>query len=493
MPELPGALYSAAQARELDRIAIERSRIPAMTLMERAGQAVWKCFAELWPGARSVTVVCGGGNNGGDGYVFARLAHEQGTSVDLVGVVPPQKLKGEAKAAADRFQATGLKVSGLGSDGARRADVIVDALLGTGLDRQVEQEYLQAIGSINAGNKPVLSIDIPSGLHADTGRVMGAAVSASATITLIGLKLGLFTGSGPDHAGRILFSHLDVPEEVYSAVPPAARRIDHDLLKHHLGRRRPTVHKGEFGHVLVVGGDYGFPGAARLAGEAAARVGSGLVSIATRPEHAALIPVARPELMARGIAAPSDLAPLLERATVVAAGPGLGQSPWGAALFARLLETKLPMVIDADALRLLAREPARSDSWVLTPHPGEAAALLGTDADTIQSDRFHAVRELRARFGGVAVLKGAGSLIAAPGGVTLCSGGNPGMASGGMGDVLTGVIAGLLAQGFGQELGVQLGVCLHAAAADRAAQDGARGLLAADLMPWLRRLANPSE
>ncbi|MBI2970737.1 MAG: NAD(P)H-hydrate dehydratase, partial [Gammaproteobacteria bacterium] len=334
------------------------------------------------------------------------------------------------------------------------------------------------------------SLDIPSGLHADTGQAMGACVRATATVTFIGLKPGLFTGAGPGHAGRILFAGLDVPQEIYSGIRPACYRIDYESQKHCLGERRRDAHKGDFGHVLVAGGDYGFPGSVRLAAEAAARVGSGLVSVATRPEHAALIPLARPELMARGVTRASDLAPLLERATVIALGPGLGQSSWGTSLFARLLEARLPKVLDADALRLLAKEPVRSEDWVLTPHPGEAAELLQIDTAAVQADRFHAAQELRERYGGVVVLKGAGTVVVAGEDPCVCSDGNPGMASGGMGDVLTGVIAGLLAQGAGPERSACFGVCLHAAAADRASEDGTRGLLAGDLMPWLRRLVN---
>jgi NAD(P)H-hydrate epimerase len=255
--------------------------------------------------------------------------------------------------------------------------------------------------------------------------------------------------------------------------------------------RPKNAHKGLFGHVLVVGGDYGFAGAARMAAEAAARVGAGLVSVATRPEHALLIPVARPELMARGIESPEALGPLLERAGVIAVGPGLGNSDWSAALFSRILETGAQLVVDADALNLLARDPLKRSDWILTPHPGEAARLLGCTSAEVQNDRFAAAAQLQQRYGGVCVLKGCGTVIAtetqAP---AVCSDGNPGMASGGLGDVLTGTIAGLLAQGLDLHAAALLGVCLHAAAGDRAARDGQRGLLAMDLMSWLRRLMN---
>jgi len=259
--------------------------------------------------------------------------------------------------------------------------------------------------------------------------------------------------------------------------------------------RQRNAHKGHYGHVLVVGGDRGMSGAARLAGEAAARSGAGLVSIATRPEHAAMLSVTRPELMAHGVWDEHGLRKLLAGATVVAAGPGLGKSLWARTLLSVLLAEDRPMVVDADALNLLAQAPLRREHWVLTPHPGEAARLLGVSIEAVQADRFRAVVAIQARYGGVCVLKGAGSLVfpGAQQAVALCSAGNPGMASGGMGDVLTGMIAGLLAQGLAPRVAARLGVYLHAAAGDQAAASGERGLLAGDLMPGLQRLVNTGQ
>ncbi|MBI5461258.1 MAG: NAD(P)H-hydrate dehydratase [Gammaproteobacteria bacterium] len=257
------------------------------------------------------------------------------------------------------------------------------------------------------------------------------------------------------------------------------------------GARARDAHKGDFGHVLVIGGQPGMSGAARLAGEAAARVGAGLVSIATHPQHAAVLNNGRPELMCHAVANAETLKPVLERASVLAVGPGLGQSDWARGLLATVWDTDVPMIVDADALNLLAQEPMRRDRWVLTPHPGEAARLLGCSTAEVQADRLAAVRHIQARYGGVAVLKGAGSLIADGSHCRVCSAGNPGMASGGMGDVLTGVIAGLYAQGLSLTESAAAGVLLHALAADSAAQrDGERGLLASDLLPELRRWVN---
>lgn len=489
MSSFPSALYSAAQSRELDARVTRELGITGVELLERAGAAAWEVLSATWPHVKRIAVVCGGGNNGGDGYVVARLAKESGRDVRLLACTPPAELRGDAAVAAGKV---GADVRAFAPAELAGADLIVDAIFGTGLAREVEGSLRSAIEAINATGAPAFAIDIPSGLGADTGAVLGAAVRATATVTFVGLKPGLFTGAGSGHAGKVLFRDLGAPSSAYDGIEPAARRIDLTALASLLPRRRRDAHKGDFGHVLVIGGDYGHAGAPRMAGEAAARAGCGLVTVATRPEHALLIPAARPELMARGIATPSDLSALLEHVDVIAIGPGLGNSDWSRKLLARVMETRHPLVLDADALNLLAAEPARSDRWIVTPHPGEAARMLDMDTAAVQSDRLRAAAELRSRYGGVAVLKGSGTIIAAGDGApSICSDGNPGMASGGMGDVLTGVIAGLLAQGFAQADAARLGVCLHAAAADQSAADGERGMLAGDLLPRIRRLANP--
>jgi NAD(P)H-hydrate epimerase len=246
--------------------------------------------------------------------------------------------------------------------------------------------------------------------------------------------------------------------------------------------------------VLVIGGDIGMGGAALIAAEGALRAGAGLVSLATRPVHVAPGLALRPELMVLGIDQPDQVVELARQASVIAIGPGLGQQPWGRELWQLALAAGRPLVVDADALSLLAEQPQRRDDWILTPHPGEAARLLALCNAEIQGDRFAAVEQLQRRYGGVSVLKGAGSLVCQGGGHPLgvCSQGNPGMASGGMGDLLTGLTAGLLAQGMLLADAAELGVCLHAAAGDRAALEGERGLLAGDLLQQIRALVNPS-
>jgi NAD(P)H-hydrate epimerase len=261
----------------------------------------------------------------------------------------------------------------------------------------------------------------------------------------------------------------------------------------YLTPRQRDSHKSLFGHVLVVGGERGFAGAPRLAAEAALRIGAGLVSVATRPEHAGSLTAERPEVMCHGITRLKMLTVLLNRATLVVVGPGLGQSSWAKKVMKCVIKSKKPLVMDADALNLLAQSPFYYANWVLTPHPGEAARLLQTTNDMVQSDRLAAVRALQKKYGGICVLKGKGTIVAADGSaLALCEAGNPGMATAGMGDVLSGVIGGLAAQGIPLPIAAKLGVLLHATAGDlAAAEKGERGMIASDLVPYLRRLVNP--
>ncbi len=494
MRELPFELYRAAQVRELDRIAIEDRGIPGYTLMSRAGEAAFELLRQRWPDACRITVVCGGGNNAGDGYVVARLARQTGLDVRALTLANPDDLRGDALTAWQDACAAGVPTTIFTAAGLADAELLVDAILGTGLEREVSGIWREAVETMNAHPADILALDIPSGLHADTGAILGAAIQAAATLTFIGLKQGLFTGQGPACCGEVSFADLGAPPDIYPAIHPACWRYAGEDLPALLPKRRRSAHKGHFGHVLVIGGELGLAGAARMAGEAAARCGAGLVSIATRAAHAGLQAAVRPELMFHGIENPDDLAPLFDRATVVALGPGLGRGDWGRDMLRAALASDKPLVVDADGLNLLAAEPTYRENWILTPHPGEAARLLKMTPAEVEADRFTAVEDLALRFGGVAVLKGAGSLIASKtdGLVALCAAGNPGMASGGMGDVLTGVIAALVAQGFSLFAAARAGVHLHGQAGDLAAgAGGERGLLATDLLPFLRQLVNP--
>ena len=488
MAILPAELYTAAQVRELDRLAIEEHGIPSLTLMERAGADAFEALRTRYPEAKRPLVLCGGGNNAGDGYVLARLARQAGLDVRVSALAPLEQLRGDAATSARAYLQTGAVETALAIDD---ADVIIDAMLGSGLNRAVDGAFADAIEQVNRSGIPTLALDIPSGLNADTGQCMGHALRAATTITFIGLKRGLFTAQGPVYCGEILFSDLATPTDIHASVSTEVRLIEPGEALENLPARARHAHKGHYGHVLVIGGDYGYQGAAILAGCAAARTGAGLVSVATRPEHARTVPLFQPELMSAALTTAQDLDALLNKVNVVAIGPGLGQSDWASALLARVLQTRLPLVVDADALNLLAFEPQYRTNWVLTPHPGEAARLLGVATATVQADRFAAVATLRDKFGGVVALKGAGSLVAgATGPLYLNRSGNPGMAGGGMGDVLTGTIAALIAQGMEPDLAARGGVYLHGHAADICAAEGERGMLAGDLLPILRSVVN---
>jgi len=500
MRRLPNALYTAEEVRELDRLAIESFGIAGASLMENAGKAAFDAMHEKWPRARRIAVLVGTGNNGGDGFVVASLARAAGYEVRLWQVGDAARLKGDALTMAQRWQEAGGEIEPFTADlDLGGSEIVVDALLGTGLNTDVTGDWAAAITAINNSHAGVLALDMPSGLDANTGSVLGVAVNAHLTVTFIGMKRGLMTGAGPRHAGQLVYNDCRVPPDVLMKIRPSCSRLGFKGLGHLLGPRPRDMHKGQCGHVLVIGGESGMSGAVRLAAEAAARVGAGLVSVATRPVHAANISAACPELMCHPVDSVAALKPLLAKASVIAIGPGLGQSDWSKQMLSAVLEQDRPMVVDADALNLLAEEPVSRTQWILTPHPGEAARMLGTDTATVQQDRFAAVTELQRRYGGTVVLKGAGTLVASPDiPIGLCYEGNPGMASGGMGDVLTGVIAGLLAQRTQgdamQALAARLGVCVHGSAADTVAhQDGERGLLASDVIAMLRETVNPAQ
>jgi NAD(P)H-hydrate epimerase len=434
-----------------------------------------------------VIVFCGSGNNAGDGYIIAELVLKSARSVQVVYLSSPESLTGDALLAYQYFMSAGGALTEYVNTIELGHCVIVDALFGIGLDRQVTGQYAQTIELINHSDCPVVAVDIPSGLHANTGYLMGCAVKADHTVSFVGLKQGLFTGYAAEYGGKIHYSSLDIPEYIFDQVEYSAMLLKYAAMP----RRDRCAHKGKYGHVLFIGGDVGFLGAIWLASEAALRSGAGLVSVATRKAHASLINVGRPELMCHGIENPDDLLPLLDKATVVVIGPGLGQSVWAENLLTAALKANKPLVCDADALNLVAKSDRYYDRWVLTPHPGEASRLLACSTDDIAQDRFSAVSSLQKQRGGVVVLKGAGTLISDGEDVVVSTTGNPGMASGGMGDVLSGMIGGLIAQQMDLMSATKAAVYLHGKSADLAAQKGGEvGLLASDLMPFIRQLIN---
>jgi hydroxyethylthiazole kinase-like uncharacterized protein yjeF len=485
MSDASHKLYTAAQVRGLDYAAIHELNIAGYELMCRAGRAVVEVARETFPNARHWLIMCGPGNNGGDGYVVARLAVEAGIDITLCSLVDPRQLKGDAAKAYADWQTGGGAVANWPLPEGDSFDLILDAMLGTGIDRAVGGVFHAAITYLNQLNSPVLAIDIPSGLNADTGCPMGCAVKAQATVTFVGLKRGLYTADGPDHCGMVSFDDLAIPEEAALKYSESSGiLLSPGFLAEVLKPRPRNSHKGSFGHVLAVGGIAGMSGAIRLCGEAALRSGAGKVTLATDPLHAGVVNLDRPELMVKATPAMDELLSILNKDCVVAVGPGLGMTDWSLSLLKVCVESSVPLVVDADGLNLLAQlEPLTRGNWILTPHPAEAARLLACTVKEIQQDRVSSAVAIARRFDACVVLKGCGTVIAdASGGYAICPAGNPGMATAGSGDVLTGIIVALLAQGLSVINAARVGVLAHATAGDHAAALlGEMALIASDI------------
>ncbi|HWL61277.1 MAG TPA: NAD(P)H-hydrate dehydratase [Steroidobacteraceae bacterium] len=484
---LPREIYTASQVRQLEASALVDG-VTGYILMKRAGAAAFSVLRQRWPLARALVVVAGPGNNGGDGMVLARLAHQAGLDVRVMMVGDTAAARGEAREALADLRAAGLEPTPLDSVALVKADLVIDALLGIGAHAPLRPELQAAIEAINNAGRRVFALDLPSGLDPDTGHVM-PAVRATATLAFIGLKQGMFLGEGPEHCGDLQFDALQVAR---APIEPALRRLAYDVLAESMPPRPRRSHKSQFGRVLVVGGGKGMPGAVRLAGEAALRVGAGLVTVASLPAHLPAVTGQRPELMFCALHDPGDVAAAMTNADVVAVGPGLGRDAWAAAVLEAVLSAQIPnqrLVLDADALNMIAAmpEPPHRDDWVLTPHPGEAARMLGVPSAAVEEDRLGALKELRRRYGGIVVLKGAGTLLGATGQVPrLCGHGNPGMSVPGMGDVLTGAVAGFLVQSERPFEATAGAVYAHAVAGDHCARSGLRGVLALEVVQELR-------
>ena len=484
-------IYRTVEIRQIERDFLAMN--PGVSLMERAGLAAAEQARTLLGDGYRVLVVCGPGNNGGDGLVAARHLRAWGYRVATVLFGEPAKFSNDAGTAHRQLLAGGATIA---SDMPEAGDwdLIVDALFGSGLARPVSGQLAEVIGRINASGAKILSLDIPSGLDSDTGGVRGTAVRATETITFIGLKPGLLTADAKDYCGRISVALLDIDA---GHLPEAAGRLlDQATVASYLPRRRANSHKGSYGSVGILGGADGMQGAVALAGRAALKLGAGRVYAGTLTKFSAGYDAVQPELMWR--TAEELLG--LNHLTALVAGPGLGQTGAARVLLAKAVETSLPLLLDADALNLVAsHEPlqaalaARQQPTLLTPHPAEAARLLGCDTQTVQSDRVAAAFELAERFHASIVLKGAGSICALPDGRWFINTtGNPGMASAGMGDVLSGMVAALLAQGLTGEQALQLGVYLHGAAADAlvASGTGPAGLTASEVIDAARSELN---
>lgn len=479
-------IYSSEQVRQIEQKVFAKNIVNSNDLMSRAGQAAFDALQQQWPNAKRIVVMCGNGNNGGDGYVVAYLAQQANYQVDVFFSALPKTV--DARLMYQQAQAVGVNIQPWQAEQILDADVVVDALLGIGLNAPVTGVLAEMIAAINAYDMPVMAIDIPSGIAADTGAVCGSAVDADLTVCFIAYKLGLFTGEGKTFAGRVILKHLlQLTPDFYPKFP-MAYHLDKSELR--LAKRARHSHKGDFGHVLVIGGDEGMGGAVMMAAEAALRSGAGKVTVATHPHYVSALLARCPEVMVRGIQHVEQLQPLIELATVIVIGMGLGRQAWGQRLWLAVQHIDKPMIVDADALYWLAQQPVQRNNWILTPHSGEAGRLLDCRYQQIDANRFQSVQQLVEKYGGVAVLKGAGSLIADDNAVNLCPYGNAGMASAGMGDTLAGIMAGLVAQ-FGLSLATaSQAVAIHALAGDKAAEAGERGLIATDLFIPLRTLLN---
>ncbi|HEX9450185.1 MAG TPA: NAD(P)H-hydrate dehydratase [Burkholderiales bacterium] len=484
-------VFVAREIREIEQAVLSQPSHPP--LMARAGVAVAE-FARGMLGDRGkrVLLLAGPGNNGGDAFVAARQLKEWWYDVAVVFTGPETKLSDDAKAAlADWRAASGALHESIPTNSDWQ--LIVDGLFGIGLERPLDGKAAELVNWSNSSGVPILAIDIPSGLHADSGRVLGCAIRACHTLTFIGLKAGLYTLDGPDYAGEIHLDSLgvDLPE----STEPRGWRIESALIASVLPLRRRNSHKGTFGNVGLIGGAPGMVGAALLAGRAALKLGAGRVFVGLFADSPS-VDLNQPELMLR----PAQDVLKSEGLDCIAVGPGLGESQAAQHALAAALGHKAPLVLDADALNLIAAHPklqkslaARTSASILTPHPAEAARLLGTSTDKIQHDRIAAAGTLSSRFNAAVVLKGNGSICALKNGDWyLNTSGNPGMAAAGMGDVLTGIIASLTAQGGDPDLALLAGVHLHGLAADRlvAAGIGPAGLTASEVIDAGRKLLN---
>lgn len=491
-PSLTQKLYRADQVRSLEIEAAHSMGVNAYELMQRAGMAVLEHALNELPEASNILVLVGSGNNAGDGYLAALNALNAGLQVKLCAIQADRELEGDAQKARQAWLQIGGEVATFHSELVQAADLVVDAMLGIGITGTTRNEYAEVIDALNASATPVFSVDIPSGLHPDTGEAMGRCVQADYTLSFIGIKLGLTTGAGKQACGKLLFDDLGVGKAFADRARCDATALD---LKHFKGLApRPVYsHKGSYGRLLCVGGNKGMSGAIRMTAEAALRTGTGLVKVYAHQESRVQICAGRPELMV----VCEDLEASLAWSTCVVIGPGLGRDEWSESTFNTVIkhchQHDKPILIDADALNLAATSSVflSMSNSIMTPHSGEAARLLNEDVDSIEANRFVFARQCAQRYDAICVLKGPGTIIDNQQHSWVCRHGNPGMATAGMGDVLAGIIASLIAQGIDLALAAQYGVSLHAKAADIiAAEQGQRGMLATDLFATIRALVN---
>lgn len=485
-------LYRAESIRKHELKAGELVGIDADELIQRAGQASYDELQKYYAESDNLLVLVGSGHNAADGFVLAGIALQAGKEVTLCAVKPAKELSPNVEKAKQFFLRSGGAVHEFAEWQLNSADVIIDAMVGTGVDGPVHSTLAAIISAVNHANIPVVSLDVPSGLQASTGAVLGPCIRADLTITFVAIKTGLVTGEGKDYVGKLVLAPLGLS----TALPEVAKA---NASFHYvsdfkgLPKRRMNTHKGQNGRLLCIGGNEGMSGAIRMSSEAALRTGTGLVKCFVHPQSRVQISSGLPELMV----ITQQLTAALEWANAIVIGPGLGTDQWGQDTFSEVVafcqQHDKPLVMDADALTLLSTTSSfpSLERLVITPHSGEAARLLNLSVQDLDADRFNSARQCAQRYDAICVLKGAGTIIDNGKAVGVCAHGNPGMATAGMGDVLTGTLGSMIAQKLSIDEAVRYGVCVHARAADRIAEQyGERGILATDLIPELRLIIN---
>ena len=496
-------LYTASETRKIDNLAIKEKGISGYSLMQMAAEFTLDVILREFSPVEELIIFCSKGKNSGDGFLLGSFAKEFGLEVTIVMSNTSNVIKGVSRKAFEEMKDAKVKIISTKSVEKLKVSnkaVIVDALIGTGLKGNLRKNIKESILALNKlGVKlPVLSLDIPSGVNPDTGDADDIAVYADITATFVAQKRGCFTSVGKKFSGEIIYSDLEIPKNLFSKITSTSYVVDYEDSISKVVYREQDAHKGHFGNVVIVGGDRGLGGAGLLSSRAAVYSGAGLTSLVTRPEHVSASLVSCPEVMVKGVDSGQDLEEHLVKPDVIAIGPGLGQSAWSEQMIQRVFweaeKRDVSVIMDADALNLLTKLKLSSNlpkRLILTPHPGEAARLLNTSVAVIESNRFSAAAKIQKKFNATVVLKGSGTVICHKSGGTqkwgICDSGNPGMATGGMGDVLTGIIAGLLAQGLTLKEAAEAGVDLHAKAADQASLEfGEAGLTPSDVINELK-------
>lgn len=483
-------LYSIEQVRKIEQKIIKSFNILAFDLMKKAGTFAFDTIIKHYPDINNITVICGMGNNGGDGYITASCAAQKGLEVRCLEVGDPEDQTNTARQAKEFALACGVSPLPYSAQMIPKNTLIVDALVGIGVKGNIKGSLEEAVKTINTSNNAVVAIDIPSGLDANTGEPLGQTIKAQLTVTFIASKKGLYLQNAKQYCGKVEYSNLGINPNVFEEFAPCYRLMDINLIskiqkKHSVY----NAHKGQFGHLLIIGGDYGMGGAPVMAAQAALRMGTGKVSILTRPEHMTIALTRQPEIMVCNFENIESIN--LEDKSALVIGPGLGS--WVEEFCPQILELDIPKVVDADALNWLSKNrKAKLKNAILTPHPGEAAKLLHWSTDEIQEDRDQAIKTLYNCYKSTTILKGHNTLMIDENQmIHLCPYGNPGMATPGMGDILSGIIGGIIAQGFTLKESLECAVTLHALAGDKIAnQKGLIGLCATDLLDMIQSILN---